>query len=70
MKFYKEEIGGNGKTRYCFAVGIDEMLLLHAMIKQTRQYIPPTIDTQIMRERLRNMDKAFGKALGGDPFNK
>lgn len=63
MKFTQEEIAPSGKTRYLFALGKSEAMVLFALIEKAKRYMPSMIQTHPVEARLRNMAKVIGKAI-------
>lgn len=62
MKFIKEELSGQDRTRYMFAIGKEEAIILNALLVKAIHYMPRVIETQTTEARMRNMEKEIREA--------
>lgn len=63
MKFVKEELSGKEKTRYVFALGRSEAIILLALLKKAIRYEPRTFQTMTTEAHMRNMARGIGRAI-------
>ena len=63
MKYLKKEISGKERTRYVFALGKSEAIVLLALLDKGIRYMPRTTKTSTTDARMRNMAKAISSAI-------
>lgn len=62
MKLLHDEKAGNGKDRFVFHVGSEELVILDALINNALRYIPKKLTHETVRNRLRQMNREMVKA--------
>jgi hypothetical protein len=66
MKLILEEISGQGKKRWVFHTGKQEIEILLGLVKNALQYTPRIIGTTQLRHILHNMNRSFGKVINDE----
>ena len=63
MKYIKEEITGQDKERYYFAIGKEEAELLLGLLNRAHQVTPTTDGWHPTAQRMRNMIRVMSRAI-------
>jgi hypothetical protein len=63
MRFVETEVSGKDKTRYLFALGKAEAVILHSLLEKAYKFMPKTFVTQTTQARVRNMRNAIADAI-------
>ena len=66
MKIYKEEIAGSDKTRILFALGMEEIKLIHGFLNTAFRFFPSGLEWTAKRNRLSNILRTLGKFIKED----
>lgn len=66
MRVFEQEFekAGNNKKRILFALGFEEVEILHGLVANGMKHFPITDDTNQTYARMRNMQKAMSVYLG------